>query len=56
MKTNLNTIPFVSVENMMHLILEHGVENCIEQIAGYIEHDFRRWRLIDKTQRCSFWP
>jgi ornithine cyclodeaminase len=53
MKDNLNIVPFVSVENMMRLVLDIGVENCIEQIAGYIEHDFRRWSLFDKTPRVA---
>lgn len=26
---NLSLVPFVSVENMMHLILEIGVETCM---------------------------
>lgn len=53
MKDNLNIVPFVSVENMMRLILDIGVENCMEEIAAYIEDDFRRWPLFDKTPRVA---
>ncbi len=53
MKNNLNIVPFVSVENMMRLILDRGIENCMEQIATYIEEDFRRWPLFDKTPRVA---
>lgn len=31
--TNLSLVPFVSVENMMRLILEIGVETCMVEIA-----------------------
>ncbi len=53
MKNKLNIVPFVSVENMMRLILDRGIENCMEQIAAYIEEDFRRWPLFDKTPRVA---
>ncbi len=49
----LNTVPFVSVENMMRLVLELGVETCIEQIAGYIEEDFAKWPQFDKIPRVA---
>lgn len=50
---SLNLVPFVSVENMMRLVLERGVETCMAEIAGYIEEDFRRWPLFDKTPRVA---
>lgn len=50
---SLNLVPFVSVENMMRLVLERGMETCMEEIAGYIEEDFRRWPLFDKTPRVA---
>lgn len=53
MKKNLNTVPFVSVENMMRLILDIGVEDAMAGIAEYIEQDFRRWPLFDKTPRVA---
>ena len=49
----LNTVPFVSVENMMRLVLELGVETCIEQIARYIEADFAKWEDFDKCPRIG---
>lgn len=52
MKT-LNTVPFVSVENMMRLALDIGIEECMVEIAAYIEEDFRRWPLFDKTPRIA---
>ena len=53
MSKNLNTVPFVSVENMMRLALQTGVEVCIAEIAQYIEEDFRRWPNFDKTPRVA---
>lgn len=53
MPENLNTVPFVSVENMMRLVLDIGVEDAMAEIADYIEDDFRRWPLFDKTPRVA---
>lgn len=53
MAANTNTVPFVSVENMMRLVLDIGVEDAIAGIADCIEEDFRRWPLFDKTPRLA---
>ena len=53
MPHSLNTVPFVSVENMMRLVLDKGVETCMVELAAYIEEDFRRWPLFDKTPRVA---
>jgi ornithine cyclodeaminase len=53
MKKNLNIVPFVSVENMMRLVLDIGIETAIEEISRYVEDDFRRWPLFDKTPRVA---
>nr|WP_172691280.1 ornithine cyclodeaminase [Agrobacterium radiobacter]ASK45957.1 ornithine cyclodeaminase [Agrobacterium radiobacter] len=50
---NLNIVPFISVENMMDLVVSTGVENFLVQLAGYIEEDFRRWESFDKTPRIA---
>ena len=42
-------VPFVSVENMMRLIHTIGLERMLVELADYIEEDFRRWPLFDKT-------
>lgn len=49
----LNIVPFVSVDNMMKLILSIGVETLLTELAGYIEEDFRRWEIFDKTPRVA---
>ncbi len=46
-------VPFVSVENMMRLIHSVGLEKMLVEMAGYIEEDFRRWPLFDKTPRVA---
>lgn len=51
--TQLNIVPFVNVENMMKLILSIGVERFLMELAGYIEEDFRRWEIFDKTPRVA---
>lgn len=49
----LNLVPFVSVENMMDLVLETGIDAFLVELAQYIEEDFRRWEHFDKTPRVA---
>ncbi|OLP57736.1 ornithine cyclodeaminase [Xaviernesmea oryzae] len=49
----LAVVPFVSVENMMRLVLAIGVEEVLTALAAYIEEDFRRWDAFDKTPRVA---
>ncbi|RVA90419.1 ornithine cyclodeaminase, partial [Mesorhizobium sp. M7A.F.Ca.US.006.04.2.1] len=49
----LNIVPFVSVDRMMKLVIAIGVERFLTELAGYIEEDFRRWELFDKTPRIA---
>lgn len=49
----LAIVPFVSVDNMMRLVLSIGVETFLSELAGYIEEDFRRWPSFDKTPRVA---
>ena len=46
-------VPFVSVENMMKLVLHLGVERVLADLAAEIEADFKRWPLFDKTPRVA---
>lgn len=46
-------VPFVSVNNMMNLVHHVGLEQFITELASYIETDFRRWDLFDKTPRIA---
>lgn len=50
---NLNTVPFVSVDHMMKLVLKIGVETFLTELAAAIEEDFRRWEQFDKTPRVA---
>lgn len=52
-QTNLNTVPFVSVDHMMKLVLKIGVETFLTELAAVIEEDFRRWEQFDKTPRVA---
>jgi len=49
----LNLVPFVSVDHMMKLVHATGIERFLTELAGYIEEDFRRWELFDKTPRVA---
>ncbi|MFC2967743.1 ornithine cyclodeaminase [Acidimangrovimonas pyrenivorans] len=49
----LSSVPFVSVDHMMKLVLGIGVERFLIELAGYIEDDYRRWQDFDKTQRVA---
>ncbi|WP_069301429.1 ornithine cyclodeaminase [Neptunicoccus sediminis] len=51
--SKLAMVPFVSVENMMRLIHYVGLETMLTEIADYIEEDFKRWELFDKTPRVA---
>lgn len=50
---NLNIVPFVSVDHMMKIIGKLGLDNMLVGIAEYIEADFKRWELFDKTPRVA---
>jgi len=49
----LNIVPFVSVDNMMRLVLHIGVAQVLRDLAVYIEADFRRWPQFDKIARVA---
>jgi len=51
--SELAYVPFVSVEHMMQLVHFIGIETLLGELAGYIEEDFRRWELFDKTPRIA---
>jgi ornithine cyclodeaminase len=46
-------VPFVSVDDMMKLVHHIGIEPMLRGLADYIEADFRRWELFDKTPRIA---
>jgi ornithine cyclodeaminase len=50
---NLNIVRFISVENMMDLVVATGVEIFLIELAQYIEDDFRRWDSFDKIPRVA---
>lgn len=50
---DLNLVPFVSVDDMMKIILDIGVEKMLLGICEYLEEDFKRWELFDKTPRVA---
>lgn len=49
----LSLVPFVSVQNMLELVLELGVSRALADLASYIEEDFRRWQSFDKIPRVA---
>ena len=51
MTTQLNIVPFVSVDHMMKLVHSIGIERFLADLAEAIAADFRRWDLFDKTPR-----
>ncbi|MBZ9959626.1 MULTISPECIES: ornithine cyclodeaminase [unclassified Mesorhizobium] len=53
MTPHLNIVPFVSVDHMMKLVLAVGIDRFLIDLAAYIEEDFRRWELFDKTPRIA---
>ncbi len=53
MQEKLNIVPFVSVDHMMKIVWSIGPERFMVELASYIESDFRRWKLFDKTPRIA---
>jgi len=51
--SELAYVPFVSVENMMGLVYQIGIEKVLCDLADAIEADFKRWELFDKTPRVA---
>src|SRR3984885_2847897 len=49
----LSLVRFVSVDHMMRIVLQIGVERVLTELAAYIEEDFRRWELFDKRARIA---
>lgn len=50
---SLNTVPFVSVDSMMKIVLQLGIERFLVELGQAIEEDFRRWELFEKTARLA---
>ncbi|MGB7319214.1 MAG: ornithine cyclodeaminase [Planktotalea sp.] len=46
-------VPFVSVEHMMQLIHQIGLEQILIDLTNAIEADFLRWPEFDKTPRVA---
>ena len=46
-------VPFVSVDNMMQLINHTGLTQMMIGLSEYIESDFKRWEIFDKTPRVA---
>ena len=51
--SKLAYVPFVSVDNMMKLVHHIGIKPMLRDLASYIEADFARWPLFDKTPRVG---
>ncbi len=48
-----NTVPFISVDQMMRIVLEVGIEEFIGGLVNAVEEDFRRWEAFEKTPRLA---
>ena len=49
----LSLVPFISVDDMMRIVLDVGVERFLTELAAAIEADFLRWESFDKTPRVA---
>ena len=47
----LAMVPFVSVQDMMRIVNAIGPRQMLREVCAYIEADFARWELFDKTPR-----
>lgn len=48
-----SALPFVGVDQMVDLVTTVGVEKFMRGLANYIEEDFKRWPLFDKSPRYA---
>ena len=48
--SDLALVPFVSVENMMKIVHQIGIERFLSDLAAHIEEDFRRWPSFDRRR------
>lgn len=46
-------VPFISVESMMDLVHEIGIETTLLELTDRIEAEFLRWSEFDKTPRLA---
>jgi ornithine cyclodeaminase len=46
-------VPFVSVADMMRLVLHVGVERMLSELTEAVQADFLRWESFDKTPRVA---
>ncbi len=46
-------VQFVSVSKILDLVNKHGVETILKGMTEYVEEDYRRWPLFDKTPRVA---
>ncbi|WP_057461601.1 MULTISPECIES: ornithine cyclodeaminase [Pseudovibrio] len=46
-------VQFVSVSKILDLVNKHGVETVLKGMTEYVEEDYRRWSLFDKTPRVA---
>lgn len=51
--SKLAMVPFVSVDNMMKIVNDIGLEKLLCELAAYVEDDFKRWELFDKSPRVA---
>ena len=51
--TPAQTVRYVGVDNMVRLVAARGVEAMLKGMADYIEADFLRWPLFDKSPRVA---
>ena len=49
----LNSVPFVSVDNMMKLVWKVGLEKFLIELANAIEEDFGRWESFAIISRIA---
>jgi ornithine cyclodeaminase len=49
----LALVPFVSVDHMMQLVHHIGLETVLRDLTEYVQADFARWQVFDKTPRVA---
>lgn len=51
--SRLALVPFVSVDHMLKIVIDTGIEKFLRDLSDRIESDFLRWEQFDKTARVA---
>ena len=46
-------VQFISVDHMMQLVNQIGLEPMLTELVHYLKDDYKRWQIFDKTPHIA---